>query len=232
MTVVTIGKTGNGKSATGNKIAGARETAETFPTSDGAESETEVCLHGYGTYEGRPITVIDTPGILDTNVVKKMSSCGSWLPAYREDQKRILRELTNMYTMAPDGFDAILIVVQYGVRFTAEDAEALKLLTAFMGEKAEGHMILLLTRGDQAALNARKKGVSSVDDYVKQWISGMPEWVKDFIDRIGDRWVLFNNLLDAHENPVAYQGQRRRLIEVGRQGSYKRRNSIIKGSTN
>lgn len=124
--------------------------------------------------------------------------------------------------MAPDGFDAILLVVKFGERFTAEDAEALKLLAAFMGEKAEGHMILLFTRGDQAARNARKKGVSSVDDYVKQWISGMPEWVRDFIDRIGDRWVLFNNLLDADENPVAYQGQQRRLIEVGRQGSYKR----------
>jgi len=163
--------------------------------------------------------VIDTPGILDTNIVKKMSGWGPWLPAYREEQKRILKELTNMYTMAPDGFDAILLVAKFGERFTAEDADALKLLTAFMGKKAEGHMVILFTRGDQAKHNADKKGFSSVDDYVKQWISRLPEWVRDFIHRIGDRWVLFDNWLDADTDPMAYQRQRRRLIEVRRQGS-------------
>lgn len=214
MTVVLLGKTGNGKSAAGNKIVGASDDAETFPTSDGAESETEFCRDGYGTINGRLITVIDTPGILDTNIVKKMHSWGAWLPAYREDQKKVLRELTNMYTKAPDGFDAIILVSKFGERFTAEDGEALKLLTAFMGKEAEGHMIMLFTRGDEAERNARKKKVSSVDDYVEQWLTGMPEWVKDFICRIGNRKVLFNNILDADENPEAYQKQRLQLIEV------------------
>jgi len=38
--------------------------------------------------------------------------------------------------------------------------------------------------------------------------------VKDFICRIGNRKVLFNNILDADENPEAYQKQRLQLIEV------------------
>lgn len=141
--------------------------------------------------------MIDTPGILDTSVVKLMGGYKNWLPAYAGEQERILTELVKMYTMAPQGFDAIILVAKFGARFTAEDAQALNLLKCFLGKESESHMILLLTRGDEAARNARKKSVSPVDKYVRQWIDGMPEWVRDFIHKIGDRLVLFNNSLDV-----------------------------------
>lgn len=158
--------------------------------------------------------MIDTPGILDTSVVKMMSGYKSWLPAYKDEQERILTEFTTMYTMAPQGLDAIILVAKFGVRFTAEDAEALNLLKRFLGKESVGHMILLLTRGDEAERNARRKKVSPVEKYVKQWIRGMPEWVRDFIHQIGDRIVLFNNLLDADTEPEAYHRQLKGLIEV------------------
>ena len=216
LTIVLLGKTGNGKSATGNIIIGARE--EFFGVSDGPQSFTEKCERGTGNFEDRTITVIDTPGILDTNVVHKMIGFRSWLPAYRDDQQRVLTELAKMYTLAPKGFDAIILVVTFGARFTAEDAEALKLLKAFLGKESESHMILILTRGDDAERNAKRKKVLPVEKYVKQWIGGMPDWVQDFIHRIGDRIVLFNNLLDVDEDYEAYKQQRNKLIEVRRKG--------------
>ena len=143
-----------------------------------------------------------------------MRSYKSWLPAYRDEQERILTELVKMYTMAPQGFDAIVLVAKFGARFTAEDAEALKLLKRFLGKESEGHMILLLTRGDEAEYNAKRKKVLPVDKYVKQWIDGLPDWVRDFIHQIGDRIVLFNNLLEDDTDSEAHHRQLNGLIEV------------------
>ena len=158
--------------------------------------------------------MIDTPGILDTSVVKMMGGYKYWLPAYKEVQERTLTELATMYLMAPQGFDAIILVAKFGARFTAEDAEALNLLKRFLGKESESHMILLLTHGDEAERNARRKKVSPVMKYVRQWINAMPEWVRDFIHQIGDRVVLFNNLLEADTEREAYHRQLQELIEV------------------
>ena len=203
-----LGKTGNGKSATANSICGDN----TFEESDSPESETERCESGKRTNE-RQIQVIDTPGIMDTSVVNKMTGVRSWLPMYREVQERVLTELARMFILAPKGFDAIVLVVKYGFRFTTEDGQALKLLQKFLGEKANDYIILVLTHGDQAERVAKRKKIQ-VDEYVKQWMMEMPEWVQEFVTQIADRVVLFNNTLEEKENPEAYKNQLNKLIQV------------------
>lgn len=164
------------------------------------------------------MNVIDTPGVLDTSAVQHMKR-GNILKgklfksSERETQDLILREVCKFFGMAPQGFDAIVLVVKYGARFTNEDEQALKLLQSFLGNESKEYMILILTWGDQALHHAEEKGVS-LDEWINTWISKLPTWVRDFIAEIKDRVVLFDNCLTEDKNPEAFKRQLSKLIKV------------------
>ena len=164
------------------------------------------------------MNMIDTPGVLDTSAVQhitrvKLLKGKVFKSGDRETQDLILREVYKIFGMAPQGFDAIVVVVKYGARFTNEDEQALKLLQTFLGNESKEYMILILTWGDQAVHHAEEKGVS-LDDWIDTWISKLPTWVQEFIADIKGRVVLFDNCLTEDKNPEAYKIQLSKLIEV------------------
>ncbi|XP_071391288.1 GTPase IMAP family member 9-like [Centroberyx affinis] len=126
--IVMLGKTGAGKSSSGNTIL----QEQLFPKAFSPSSVTKECSKHSKETAGRKVSVIDTPGLFDTNL----------------SNKELNNEIARCIFLTSPGPHVFLVVISMTAKFTGDEKQSVEWIQETFGKEAGEYTMVLFTHGD------------------------------------------------------------------------------------